>query len=56
MGSMVQDINIRGFEWDDLETVTRLFNSINGVEGTGMESDADLMRQILAQPLGIARG
>ena len=50
METMDRDIDIRGFEWDDLETVTRLFNSINGAEGTGMESDVDLMRQILAQP------
>ena len=47
---MAQDINIRGFEWDDLESVTQLFNSINGTDGTAMESDVDLMRQILAQP------
>ena len=47
---MDRDIDIRRFEWDDLETVTRLFNSINGAEGTAMESDVDLMRQTLAQP------
>ena len=47
---MDRDIDIRTFEWDDLETVTRLFNSINGAEGTAMESDVDLMRQTLAQP------
>ena len=50
METMDRDIDIQRFEWDDLETVTRLFNSINGAEGTGMESDAELMRQILAQP------
>ena len=42
---MDQDIDIRGFQWDELETFTRMFNSINGVEGTVMESDVDLMRQ-----------
>ena len=47
---MERDIDIRRFEWDDLETVTRLFNSINGTEGTAMESDVDLTRQTLAQP------
>ena len=47
---MAQNIDIRAFQWDDLETVTRLFNSINGTEGTAMESDVDLMRQTLAQP------
>ena len=47
---MDQDIDIRAFEWDDLETVTRLFNSIDGAEGTVMESDVDQMRQALAQP------
>ena len=47
---MDQDIDIRGFQWDELETFTRMFNSINGVEGTVMESDVDLMRQVLAQP------
>ena len=47
---MDPDIDIRAFQWDDLESVTRLVNSIDGVEGTAMESDADLMRQTLAQP------
>ena len=47
---MAQNIDIRAFQWDDLETVTRLFNSINGTEGTAMESDVDLMRQTLGQP------
>ena len=47
---MDQDIDIRAFEWDDLETVTRLFNSIDGAEGTVMESDVDLVRQVIAQP------
>ena len=47
---MYQDIYIRGFRWDDLEAVTRLFNSVNGSEDTAMESDVELMGQVLAQP------
>ena len=47
---MYQDIYIRGFRWDDLEAVTRLFNSVNGSEDTAMESDVELMGQVLVQP------
>ncbi len=47
---MAHDIDIRGFRWDDLEAVTRLFNSVNDADGEAMESDVELMRQILSQP------
>ena len=44
------DINIRKFEWGDLESVVRLVNRISSIEGTEREFDAGLMRQTLAHP------
>ncbi len=47
---MAQDIDIRGFEWEDLESVTDLFNRISGAEGTEKELDSELVSQNLSLP------
>ena len=43
-------VELRKFEWSDLETVRRLFGEIGGTAGTAKEEDAELTRQILAHP------
>ena len=47
---MAQDIVIRGFQWEDLESVTDLFNRIGGAKGTEKEVDSELVGQNLAAP------
>ena len=47
---MAQDIDIRGFEWEDLESVTDLFNRIGGAKGTEKELDSQTVSQTLSVP------
>lgn len=47
---MAQDIDIRGFMWEDLETVTDLFNRIGGATGTEKELDSEAVGQDLSAP------
>ena len=47
---MAQDIDIRGFRWEDLEPVTDLFNRISGAEGTEKELDSETVGQNLSVP------
>ena len=47
---MAQDIDIRGFTWEDLESVADLFNQIGGATGTEKELDSEVVRQNLSVP------
>ena len=47
---MAQDIDIRGFEWEDLDLVADLFNRISGAKGTEKELDSQTIRQNLSVP------
>ena len=47
---MAQDIDIRGFEWEDLDSVAYLFNRISGANGTEKELDSQTVRQNLSVP------
>ena len=47
---MAQDIDIRGFKWEDLESVTDLFNRIGGATGTEKELDSEVVGQNLSVP------
>ncbi len=47
---MAKDIKIRGFEWEDLESVTDLFNRVGGAGGTEKELDSELVSQNLSLP------
>ena len=47
---MAQDIDIRGFRWEDLEPVTDLFNRVGGVRGTEKETDSETVGQNLSVP------
>ena len=46
----MDDITLRKFKWDDLESVTRLFTDISGAGGTDKEADAELVGQNLSHP------
>ena len=47
---MDYSVELRRFEWADLDAVRRLFGEIGGTAGTAKEMDAELVRQILAHP------
>ena len=47
---MTQDIHIRGFDWDDIESVADLFNRVSGAAGTEKELDSETIRQNLSVP------
>ena len=47
---MAQDIDIRGFTWEDLESVTELFNRVGGAAGTEKELDSEVVSQNLSVP------
>ncbi|MYA61504.1 MAG: hypothetical protein F4X94_02900, partial [Dehalococcoidia bacterium] len=47
---MAQDIDIRGFEWEDLDSVADLFNRISGAKGTEKELDLEVVSQNLSVP------
>lgn len=47
---MAQDIDIRGFTWEDLESVADLFNRLGGATGTEKELDAEAVSQNLSVP------
>ena len=47
---MANDIDIRGFNWEDLETVTELFNTISGAKGAEKELDSETVGQNLSVP------
>ena len=46
----MDSINLRKFDWGDLESVARLFTSISGAGGTEKEASLDLVRQTLSHP------
>lgn len=41
---------LRNFRWADIESLTEVFNDINGLDDTEKSFDADFMRQFLSQP------
>ncbi len=47
---MAQEIDIRAFEWEDLESVADLFNRISGAKGTEKELDGETVGQNLSVP------
>ena len=47
---MAQDIDIRGFAWEDLDSVADLFNRISGAKGTEKELDREVVSQNLSVP------
>ena len=47
---MAGKLRIRRFCWEDLGPFTRLFNRVNGVDGTPRAADETFMRQFLAHP------
>lgn len=47
---MAQDIDIRGFRWEDLESVADLLNRISGAEGAEKELDCETVGQNLSVP------
>ena len=47
---MTHDINIRGFDWEDLEPITDLFNRVSGAVGTEKELDSETVSQNLSVP------
>lgn len=47
---MAQDIDIRGFEWKDLDSVADLFNRVSGAKGTEKELDSETVSQNLSVP------
>lgn len=47
---MDYSVELRRFEWADLDAVRQLFGEIGGTAGTAKEMDAELTRQILAHP------
>ncbi|MCY4652667.1 MAG: GNAT family N-acetyltransferase [Dehalococcoidia bacterium] len=47
---MAQNIDIRGFTWEDLESVAELFNRVGDAAGTEKELDSEVVRQNLSVP------
>ena len=47
---MAQDMEIRGFNWEDLDSVADLFNRVGGAKGTEKELDGEVVRQNLSVP------
>ncbi len=47
---MAQDMDIRGFKWEDLDSVADLFNRISGAKGTEKELDSQIVSQNLSAP------
>ena len=47
---MDHSVELRKFDWADLDAVRRMFGAIGGTAGTAKEADAELTRQILAHP------
>ena len=47
---MAQDMDIRGFKWEDLDSVADLFNRISGAKGTEKELDGEAVSQNLSVP------
>ena len=47
---MSSDVEVRGFSWSELESFTRLFNSVGGYESTPAAHSLDSMGELLAQP------
>ncbi len=43
-------VELRKFDWKDIEAVTRLFSRLGGTEGTEKEADTELVRQTLSHP------
>ena len=49
---MTTNVRIRNYRGHDLEPLTRLFNSVNGLTDTEKEYDSELMAERLSQPPG----
>ena len=47
---MAQDIDIRGFKWEDLDSVADLFNRVSGAKRTEKELDGEVIGQNLSVP------
>lgn len=47
---MAPSFNVRIFRWTDLESITAIFNDINGLGGTEKAFDVGFMRQFMSQP------
>lgn len=47
---MAPDLQVRTFRWNDVESLTAVFNDINGLGGTEKAYDVGFMRQFLSQP------
>jgi len=47
---MASGLEIRRFEWKDVDQVTYLFNEINGISGSEKAFDTEFMRQCLSLP------
>ena len=47
---MQPGLQVRNFRWTDIESITVVFNDINGLGDTEKEFDSEFMRQFLSQP------
>ena len=47
---MTTSAHIRNYNWNDLEPLTLLFNTINGLSGTEKAYDSELLAERLSQP------
>ena len=47
---MASGLEIRRFEWKDIDDITYLFNEINGLSETEKAFDSEFMRQFLSIP------
>ena len=47
---MTTSAHIRNYRWNDLEPLTRLFNTINGISDTEKAYDSELLAERLSQP------